>query len=38
MDLDLAVNRHLHKGKGGLSKELREMELGEDVIPPHFDF
>ena len=38
MDLDIAVNRQLHQGKGGLSRELREMEEGSDVIPPFFDF
>jgi len=37
MELDLAVNRQLHKGKGGLSKELREMDLDSAEIPAHFE-
>lgn len=38
MELDIAVNTRLHGGKGGLSKELRQMgEESELNIPKYFE-
>jgi len=36
MELDIAVNRRLHDGKGGLSNELKQMEGDAELLIPEY--
>jgi hypothetical protein len=40
VELDLSLHRHIHNGKGGLSKPLRERDLLQEnfTIPEYFEF